>query len=106
MEGQQQHEVHICGECGRSPEVIAVRLCGALTCQSADTARASTCSRSLLRELFSKTGTAWWLADGGVWHVPTSRQRSFGNGLTGANGNVKKIINNESKRLFGETPSV
>lgn len=71
MEGQQQHEVHICGECGRSPEVIAVRLCGALTCQSADTARASTCSRSLLRELFSKTGTAWWLADGGVWHVPT-----------------------------------
>lgn len=35
-EGQQQHEVHICGECGSSPEVIAVRLCGALTCQSAD----------------------------------------------------------------------
>lgn len=101
-EGQQQHEVHICGERGRSPEVIAVRLCCALTCQSADTARASTCSRSLLRELSSQDRPAWWLADGacGMYLFPPDLSGMASRGpMVTSKKNQQKI-----KRRFGETP--
>lgn len=77
-------------------------LCGSavpLTCQSADSEGIYLQPLICCVSSFSKTRPVWWLADGGVWHVPPAR--SSGNGLTKAQWSRQEKIERNQGDIWG-----